>query len=171
MRLRVAIVALLLLVVAGFAFGNGQGESDAIKTGVAGAHSGDLASYGLPTVHAAQLVVDVYNENGGVNGQMVELIIADDQCDSGIAANAAAKLVSDGVVAVIGHICSGATNSAPSELPFFTTKATTARVLRTTRWQFSRIRALKSFFTRVSPSVPLTIQRSSTVSMQRTQMS
>jgi len=43
---------------------------------------------------------------------MVELIIADDQCDSGIAANAAAKLVSDGVVAVIGHICSGATNTA-----------------------------------------------------------
>jgi branched-chain amino acid transport system substrate-binding protein len=112
MRLRVAIVALLVLFVAGFAFGNGQGEGDTIKIGVAGAHSGDLASYGLPTVHAAELVVDVYNENGGVNGRMVELVIADDQCDNAIAANAAAKLVSDGVVAVIGHICSGATNTA-----------------------------------------------------------
>ncbi|MFW6212846.1 MAG: branched-chain amino acid ABC transporter substrate-binding protein [Spirochaetota bacterium] len=112
MRLRVAIIALLVLFVAGFAFGNGQGESDTIMIGVAGAHSGDLASYGLPTVHAAQLVVDVYNENGGVNGRMVELVIADDQCDNAIAANAAAKLVSDGVVAVIGHICSGATNTA-----------------------------------------------------------
>jgi branched-chain amino acid transport system substrate-binding protein len=31
--------------------------ADTIKLGVAGAHTGDLASYGLPTVKAAELVV------------------------------------------------------------------------------------------------------------------
>ena len=39
--------------------------ADAIKLGVAGAHSGDLASYGLPTVKAAELVVKEINAKGG----------------------------------------------------------------------------------------------------------
>lgn len=106
------IVAVVLLISASFAFAGGQGESGAIQIGVAGAHSGDLASYGIPTVHAAELVVEEINANGGINGQMVELVVEDDQCKPEVATNTAAKLVGEGVVAVIGHICSGATRSA-----------------------------------------------------------
>ena len=87
-------------------------ETGDIVIGVAGAHSGDLASYGLPTVNAAQLVVDEVNAAGGINGRQVRLVIEDDQCAPDVAINTAAKLVGDGVVAVIGHICSGATNAA-----------------------------------------------------------
>ena len=113
MRLRsVIMVAATLLLVMGMAFAGGQGESETIKIGVAGAHSGDLASYGLPTVNAAELVVEEINANGGIDGKLVELVIDDDQCAPEVAANTAAKLVSEGVVAVIGHICSGATNTA-----------------------------------------------------------
>jgi len=83
-----------------------------IKIGVAGAHSGDLASYGLPTVNATKLVINEVNAKGGINGQKVELIIEDDQCKPELATNVAAKLVSNKVVAVIGHICSGATKPA-----------------------------------------------------------
>ena len=35
--------------------------ADPVKIGVAGAHSGDLASYGLPTLTGAQLVVKDVN--------------------------------------------------------------------------------------------------------------
>ncbi len=83
-----------------------------IKIGVAGAHSGDLASYGLPTLKAAQLVVKDINEKGGINGAPIELIVGDDACKPEIASNTATKLVSAGVKAVIGHICSGATKAA-----------------------------------------------------------
>lgn len=85
---------------------------DTIKLGVPGAHSGDLASYGLPTVNAATMVVEQYNAKGGVNGKMVELIAQDDQCKPELATNAATKLISDGVDVVLGHICSGATKAA-----------------------------------------------------------
>ena len=85
---------------------------DTIKFGVAGAHSGDLASYGLPTVNAAQLVIDKVNAAGGVNGKMVELLVEDDVCKPEVATNTATKLVSDGVDVVLGHICSGATKAA-----------------------------------------------------------
>ena len=106
------LVLLLIAFVSYGAFAEGQGDSGAIKIGVAGAHSGDLASYGLPSVNAAELVVEMFNANGGVNGRQVELVVEDDVCKPEVATNTAAKLVGDEVVAVIGHICSGATKAA-----------------------------------------------------------
>jgi len=85
---------------------------DTIKLGVAGAHSGDLASYGLPTVNAAKLVVADVNARGGINGKQVELLVEDDVCKPEVATNTATKLVSGGVHVVLGHICSGATKAA-----------------------------------------------------------
>jgi len=87
-------------------------DSGAIKIGVAGAHSGDLASYGIPSMKAAELVVEDWNANGGVLGRQIELVIEDDVCKPEVATNTAAKLVGEEVVAVIGHICSGATKAA-----------------------------------------------------------
>ncbi len=91
---------------------SGAIAADTIKIGVAGPHSGDLASYGIPTIKAAELVVKQVNANGGINGKQIELLIEDDVCKPEIATNTATKLVSDGVKAVIGHICSGATKAA-----------------------------------------------------------
>lgn len=100
----------LLMACTGFA-------ADTIKFGVAGAHSGDLASYGLPSVNAAKIVVDKVNAGGGINGKQIELMVEDDVCKPEVATNTATKLVSQGVDVVLGHICSGATKAA---LPIYT---------------------------------------------------
>ncbi len=86
--------------------------ADTIKLGVAGPHSGDLASYGLPTVKAAELVVKDINAKGGVLGKQVELLVEDDVCKPEVANNTATKLLSQKVTVVLGHICSGATKAA-----------------------------------------------------------
>ncbi len=86
--------------------------ADTIKLGVAGPHSGDLASYGLPTVKAAELVVKDVNAKGGVLGKQVELLAEDDVCKPEVANNTATKLLSQKVHVVLGHICSGATKAA-----------------------------------------------------------
>lgn len=104
--------------------------SKQIKIGVAGAHSGDLASYGLPTLKAVQLVVKDINDKGGINGTPVTIIAEDDVCKPEIATNTATKLVSAGVQAVIGHICSGATKAAlpiyrSTKIPVLSPSATT----------------------------------------------
>ncbi len=91
--------------------------ADTIKLGVPGAHSGDLASYGLPSLNAAQLVVDEYNAKGGVLGKQIEILAEDEQCKPELATNVATKLLSDGVDVLMGHICSGATKAA---LPIYT---------------------------------------------------
>jgi len=105
-----AALAVTLLTAA--AFTGTSFAADTIKLGVAGAHSGDLASYGLPSVNAAKLVVEKVNASGGVLGKKVELLIEDDACKPEVAGNTATKLVSDGVDVVLGHICSGATKAA-----------------------------------------------------------
>jgi branched-chain amino acid transport system substrate-binding protein len=102
----VAIVA-AFMVTAGTAM-----AADTIKLGVAGPHSGDLASYGIPTIKAAELVVKDINAKGGVLGKQVELLVEDDVCKPEVATNTATKLVSEGAHVVLGHICSGATKAA-----------------------------------------------------------
>ncbi|THB79908.1 MAG: branched-chain amino acid ABC transporter substrate-binding protein [Desulfobulbaceae bacterium] len=108
----------LLAVGLGFGFmvTSSAMAADTIKFGIIGPHSGNLASYGLPSVNAAKLVVDKMNAAGGVNGMQIELLIEDDECAPEKATNAASKLVSDGAQVVLGGICSGATIAA---MPIF----------------------------------------------------
>ena len=78
--------------------------ADTIKIGVQGAHSGDLASYGVPSLNAAKIVIEEANAKGGVLGKKIELVSQDDQCKPELATNAATKLISDKVVAIMGPI-------------------------------------------------------------------
>lgn len=86
--------------------------AETIKIGVGGPHSGDLASYGIPSTKAAELYIKEVNAAGGIMGKKVEIIKSDDVCKPEIAVNTANKLVSEKVVFVLGHICSGATKAA-----------------------------------------------------------
>ncbi|MEG2005793.1 MAG: ABC transporter substrate-binding protein, partial [Bilophila sp.] len=63
--------------------------ADTLKIGVPGAHSGDLASYGLPSLNAARIVVDEFNAKGGLLGKQIEIIAQDDQCKPEMGTNAA----------------------------------------------------------------------------------
>lgn len=93
--------------------------AETIKLGVPGAHTGDLAGYGVPALNAAKLVVEKINAAGGINGKMVEILQQDDQCKPELATNAATKLISEGAMVIMGHTCSGATKAA---LPLYEDK-------------------------------------------------
>ncbi|MCD6152572.1 MAG: branched-chain amino acid ABC transporter substrate-binding protein [Syntrophobacterales bacterium] len=105
------IVATSLIFITCFTLGTSL-AADVIKLGVAGAHSGDLASYGLPSVKAAELVVKEINAKGGILGKKVVLLVEDDACKPELGSNVATKLISEGVDVVMGHICSGSTKAA-----------------------------------------------------------
>lgn len=108
---KLVVIVTSLVFVACFTVGTSL-AADVIKLGVAGAHSGDLASYGLPSVKAAELVVNKINAKGGVLGKKVVLLVEDDACKPELGSNVATKLISEGVDAVMGHICSGSTKAA-----------------------------------------------------------
>jgi branched-chain amino acid transport system substrate-binding protein len=98
------------LVILAAALG-GPARAD-ILIGQAAPLTGKEAWFGEQMERGAALAVADINAAGGVLGQQVELITADDFCDPEQAVAAANKLVSDGVIFVVGHLCSGASISA-----------------------------------------------------------
>jgi branched-chain amino acid transport system substrate-binding protein len=99
-------LAALALVVFAAALG-GPARAD-VLIGMAGPMTGKEAWFGEQMERgAAQAVADL-NAAGGMLGEQVQLITADDFCDPEQAVAAARKLVSDGAILVVGHFCSGA---------------------------------------------------------------
>ena len=78
-----------------------------IKIGSAGPMTGSNAAFGEQLKRGAEMAVADINAAGGVNGQKLELVIGDDACDPKQATAVANKMVSDKVVFVAGHFCSG----------------------------------------------------------------
>lgn len=80
-----------------------------IKIGVQVPTSGSEAPYGIDMLNAIRMAADQINAKGGVMGDKISIIPGDAACDPQTAANAATKLVSQGVTGVVGGYCSGAT--------------------------------------------------------------
>ncbi|MCP5369013.1 MAG: branched-chain amino acid ABC transporter substrate-binding protein [Hyphomicrobiales bacterium] len=78
-----------------------------IKIATAGPMTGQYASFGEQMQRGAEMAVADINAAGGVLGQKLELEIGDDACDPKQAVAVANKMVSDGVVFMAGHFCSG----------------------------------------------------------------
>ncbi|BCH22207.1 branched chain amino acid ABC transporter substrate-binding protein [Mesorhizobium sp. L-8-10] len=83
-----------------------------ILIGAAGQITGPVAWQGQQIIHGSEMAVADINAAGGVLGQPLRLITADDFCDPEQAIAAAQKLVGDDVVLVVGHGCSGASIAA-----------------------------------------------------------
>ncbi|WP_206951799.1 branched-chain amino acid ABC transporter substrate-binding protein [Trinickia acidisoli] len=81
---------------------------DIIKIGVPVPLSGSYRGSGTDIVDGAKLAVAQINAGGGVLGKQLELMPQDDACNPDEAANAANRLITAGVVAVVGGYCSSA---------------------------------------------------------------
>ncbi|MGF1651092.1 MAG: branched-chain amino acid ABC transporter substrate-binding protein [Hyphomicrobiaceae bacterium] len=90
----------------------GSAVAQEISIATIGPMTGQYASFGAQMKAGAEQAVADINAAGGVNGQMLKLIVEDDACDPKQAVAAAGKLASAGVALVAGHFCSG--SSIPS---------------------------------------------------------
>jgi branched-chain amino acid transport system substrate-binding protein len=89
-----------------------QGNSasgDTIKIGIVAAQGGDLRPWGVDSIDGAMLAVEEVNAAGGINGKKVELLVGDSNSRPEQGKNATEKLISDGVVGIIGEVASGIT--------------------------------------------------------------
>jgi len=110
---RILVVAVLLsIVIAPLGSFAGAQEGDPILIGLQGPMTGDYAYEGQGFEKAVQLLVDQVNEEGGLLGRPVEIVIEDDAGDPTQSALVADRMVDSGVVAVIGAYNSTATEPA-----------------------------------------------------------
>lgn len=125
MRKFVAILGVLLLfALAGSAF-----AADVIKIGHTVSLTGGASMWGQSEARALDMLAKKINAAGGVLGKQIEFVRYDNRNDAVEAVNVARRLVSDGVIAVIGPAQSGnSIASAPvlekAKIPMVVTTAT-----------------------------------------------
>lgn len=85
-----------------------------IKIGMIAPMTGSNAAYGNSMLEGVQLTIDEINAAGGILGQQIELVSADDRGDPTECMNAFNTMVSEGIKYVIGSATSGATSAITS---------------------------------------------------------
>ncbi|MGQ9626814.1 MAG: branched-chain amino acid ABC transporter substrate-binding protein [Anaerolineae bacterium] len=105
-----ALIPLLLVLALGLA--GTTGAQEPIKIGVQGPITGKWAYEGEGFVKVVTLLADQINEQGGLLGRQIEIIEGDDKGEPSDAALVADKMVTEGVVAVIGSYSSTCTEPA-----------------------------------------------------------
>lgn len=139
MGLGVSIASMLALTACGSVGTNTSGSSGGntsggdILIGVQSPTTQSSAKMGQDMNNAIQMAADEVNAKGGIDGRKIKLVFADDACDPQTAAAAANKLVSQGVVAVVGGYCSGAVLPASgvyhsAGIPMVVTAANSAKI-------------------------------------------
>jgi branched-chain amino acid transport system substrate-binding protein len=106
MKRKLSLVAAALALVGASAFAQSQGVSkDEITLGSIQDLSGPLAGFGKQVRLGMLLRVDEANEQGGVNGRKLKMLVEDSGYDPRKAVLAAQKLVNqDKIFAMVGHI-------------------------------------------------------------------
>ncbi len=110
-----AVLLVLSIVSLTACSGGGGGSSNPSELYIAAANpmTGDSAQFGDMKAKAIQLALDEVNEQGGIDGKQVKLIIGDDTGNPKEAPNVAQKFAGDDkVLAVIGHWNSSCTLAA-----------------------------------------------------------
>ena len=106
MKTRLTLVAALLAAGSSAAMAQTQGVSkDEIVLGSIQDLSGPIAGFGKQVRLGMMLRVDEVNEQGGINGRKIKLVVEDSAYDPRRAVLAAQKLVNqDKIFAMVGHI-------------------------------------------------------------------
>ena len=106
MKARLSLIGAALALTGGTALAQSQGVSkDQIVLGSIQDLSGPIAGFGKQVRLGMMLRVDEVNEQGGVNGRKVKLLVEDSAYDPRRAVLAAQKLVNqDKIFAMVGHI-------------------------------------------------------------------
>ena len=100
-----ARIALLAVLATGLLLASCQ-KTETIRLGFVGGLTGRNGDLGTAGRDGAILAVETINENGGINGRKLELVIRDDKSDPAEAVNAVKDLVAGKVDAIVGPMTS-----------------------------------------------------------------
>lgn len=88
---------------------DGPAIGETIKIGLVASLNGELKPWGDDSKFGAELAVDEINKAGGINGKKIELLIEDSNSKPEQGKTATDRLISKGVVGIVGEVASGIT--------------------------------------------------------------
>ena len=133
-----AAAALLTVPLSGC---SDNGSGDEILIGGIAPLTGDNAQYGNAVNNAVLMVVDEINENGGILGKKIKYLPEDDRGNVTDATTAYTKLVSDGVVAIVGAVTSAPSKAVAQAansdgMPVITASGTDAEITQAGKYAY-----------------------------------
>lgn len=153
MRKSVRFVILLALLLVAIHPAYGQSDAtkvvvkpgDKIQLGVGTDLTNAIPEFGKDIANGVALAIDDVNAAGGIKGFQVEDTVSDDRCTGADATTVASQFASNPqIVAVVGHICSGATIAAAevyekARIPMMSPSATNALLTSQGYTVFNRV--------------------------------
>lgn len=101
--------ALVFALVLGLGLSATAVSAKTIKIAAPAAYTGSAAGYGENIKAGVTMKVDEINAAGGINGDKLEVVFFDDQCEPREAATVSTSIVNDpDIVGIVGHLCSSA---------------------------------------------------------------
>ncbi|PAT01958.1 hypothetical protein CI105_03620 [Candidatus Izimaplasma bacterium ZiA1] len=97
------LLILFLTAIASFSLAGCKKEKENILIGFSATLTGTYSEVGVSEMYGVEFAIHLINENGGVNGRQLELIVKDDLFDETTAIENDNELIDKGVVAIIGH--------------------------------------------------------------------
>jgi len=95
----IVLFATILLIFSGC-------QKEPIKIGFIGDLSSKNAQLAIDARNSVEYYVDNLNDEGGINGRMVQLVVKDDESNTDVAHLKHQELIEEGVKVVIGHMTS-----------------------------------------------------------------
>ncbi|MBI9104370.1 MAG: ABC transporter substrate-binding protein [Spirochaetales bacterium] len=83
-------------------------DTTPIKVGFVGALTGDFSSVGISSRNAIMLALETANNDGGINGKKIELIVRDDKSDPELTYAMTEELINEGISVIFGPTTSSA---------------------------------------------------------------
>lgn len=102
-------VVVILMISACSGLGLSQETEGIIKIGMPHPVTGPIAFLGKQTIQGAKLAAKFINEDGGVMGRKIKIVVEDGKCRPGEAVTAMKKLKREGIKFFFGGLCSSAT--------------------------------------------------------------
>ncbi|HEY0727269.1 MAG TPA: ABC transporter substrate-binding protein [Pyrinomonadaceae bacterium] len=92
------LAALFLLLSLGFCLDSQSQTPGAVRIGVFLSLTGATASYGVSALNAIKLATEETNQNGGINGKKIELVVEDDHSNTQEVPGIVTKLIKEAKV-------------------------------------------------------------------------
>ncbi|AQR95460.1 ABC transporter substrate-binding protein [Clostridium saccharoperbutylacetonicum] len=106
----ISVITLIAIIIS-----SNKKKNEIINIGFSAQLTGRQAELGVQERNGSQLAIEKANNDGGINGHMLSLIVHDDLGISQEAQNADKELIREGVVAIIGHATTAQTLAGIAE--------------------------------------------------------
>ena len=74
----------------------------ALKIGVVAPETGEQSMIGVMTINGVTMAAETFNSSGGIDGKKIEVVYVDNKSEQTATTDAVERLISEGVVAIIG---------------------------------------------------------------------